>query len=120
MNEATRDAVSRFFEAKLTECKKEIAALHADGRADEAVFARVRMNVYGIFSTVFSAGCRTAGENAAAFFLDRLQQIPQSWQASLEKAEQHADTQKVYIEHIKLETAGQIRQTVGKLLEEAL
>lgn len=120
MNDATRNAVSRFFEAKLTECKKEITALNADGRADEAVFAKVRMNVYDIFSTVFSAGCRTAGENAAAFFLDKLQQIPQSWQASLEKAEQHADTQKTHIERIKLETAGQIRQAVDKLLEEAL
>lgn len=110
------------FAEKIARCEQRGMELRADNREDEAVFEKVRANVYDIFRTVLSAGVRTCGQDADGFrhFFDlRIQQIPTSWQASLEKARAHQDTAKVHLEEIKLAAVAEIRETFDTIWEGA-
>lgn len=121
MNQAKHNAVLSFFESKLSDCSAEISALNADHRADEAVFMKVRMNVYDIFRTVFSACAKFTGEDDQKLvqsFLTKLRQIPQNWHSSLAVAEQHGDLEKAHIERIKLDTATEISEIFIRIWEE--
>lgn len=91
-----------YFNTQIVACREREAVLNADGREDEAVFEKVRANVYGIFQTVWTLNKDTE------FFREKLETIPQNWQAAREKAEKHGDTAAVTLETIKLETAQEI------------
>ena len=71
-------------------------------RAGEAVFEKIRANIFGIFLTVWNTG---RGET---FFREKLEQIPLAWQASLEKARAHHDEETVCLETVKLEAVREI------------
>lgn len=94
------------------ECLTQKAALHADGREDEASFMQIRANVYGIFRSV----C-TALKGDTTQLLARLTSIPASWETALSEAERHGDEARAHIERIKLETAAAIRHYVHNLQE---
>ena len=89
-------------------CKERAAALTADNRADEAVFEKIRANVFEIFTAVLS----TAQKQPAPldFFRRQLAAIPDNWEAALEKARAHSDDARVHTELIKLEAARAIRE----------
>lgn len=102
----------QYFQAAKRACQSKIAALQADHRADEAVFMKIRLNVFEIFHSVFSVAENTEREDASkliAFFRMRLDNIPRSWETALEKAKQHENTEAIFIENIKLDTVTQIR-----------
>lgn len=118
MNDTKRSALIACLESGIAKHRAAVAACTADDRADEAVFAKIQMNVYDIFLTVFSAGIKSAGDDDGKlrqFFLARLDQIPQSWQASLSAAHQHGDTEKAHIEQIKLNAVGEIRKIFSEI-----
>lgn len=100
-----------YFDEEIRRCEALAQECAADDRGDEAVFARVEMNVYDIFRTVYDvAGKNTKNDGEKArFFETKLTQIPENWQTALEKANAHGDTEKAYIEGLKLETAARIR-----------
>ena len=105
----------QFLEARIVKCRERAAELEKDFRKDEAVFEKVRENVYSIFSTVLKvAREQHDGDEAAirSFFEIRLNQIPAAWEASLEKARQHGDENKALIEEIKLAAISDIRQAL--------
>ena len=121
MNEIKRDQTHQYFQAAKDKCQAQIAALQADDRADEAVFVKIRLNMFEIFHSVFIVGENTAGEDATkltAFFRYRLEQIPQNWKAALEKAEQHGNAEAAHIENIKLDTVTQIGEAFCRIWEE--
>lgn len=120
MNEIKRNETIRFFADRMEECKAVAQKLRGDDREDEAVFAKIRLNVYQIFNTVFSTATQVAGQDdgkAAEFFLVRLQQIPQSWRIALANAQQHGETEKAYIEQIKLDVVADIQNAFDRLWE---
>lgn len=93
----------------------------ADDRTDEANFEKVKANIYDIFRTIFSAGaksCKDDSEAVKRFFMLKIQQIPTSWTEAYNKAKQHNDGVKMRIEQIKLDTAGEIRETFAEIWEE--
>ncbi|MBQ8831776.1 MAG: hypothetical protein IJ017_09265 [Oscillospiraceae bacterium] len=106
-----RKEFTAFLEMSAARCKEQASALSEDGREDEAVFAKIKLNVYDIFKAVFN----TLGEGDK--FLAKLSDIPVGWQVSLEKAEAHGDTGKAHIERIKLETAEEIKTRFQQILE---
>lgn len=109
-----------YFDEKVALCKEQERTCAADGRGDESVFAKIRGNVYDIFRTVFSVAVRLHGEDGkgvAGFFGEKLTQIPAGWQTEQDKATQHGDTEKAYIEELKLQTAATIRADVEQLWE---
>lgn len=123
MNEATRNQTHQYFQSAKSLCQREIAALQADHRSDEAVFTKIRLNVYDIFQTVLSAAEKAAGENdelMRQFFMERLTQIPRNWESALSKAEQHENAEAAHIEHIKLDTVGQIKEDFSRIWEVTL
>lgn len=121
MNETKQNQIHRYFQLAKAECQTQIAALQADDRFDEAVFVKIRLNVFDVFHSVFSVGERAAGENGdelANFFRDRLVRIPSSWKTALEKAEQHDNMEAAHIENIKLDAVAQISEAFCRIWEE--
>ena len=90
-----------FLEDKIAEGKAETAALEADGRKDDANFAKIRTNIYDICRTV----TRTlvdrpgAGIGAVKAQLDRFHA---GWSEALERAKRHDDINAVTVEETKL------------------
>lgn len=115
MNEVKRSNMLSYFEQQIAACKAEANALELDNRRDEAVFAKVRLNIYDVFRTVFKVAANNA--DADAFFLAKLEKIPQNWCASLELARQHGSAEKAHIEQIKLDTAAEIRSIFEQIRE---
>lgn len=120
MNENKRSETVRYFTERISHCQTLARELSADDRADEAVFAKVQMNIYDVFNTIFSVALKTAGENdekAIEFFLTKLQQIPQSWHTALVNAERHGESDKAHIERLKLDTASEIKSNFNAIWE---
>ena len=114
--------MNRCFEQEIAACGQREQELLADDRADEAVFEKIRANVYDIFRTILSVAVKTCkGEEEAVrrFFLQRAEQIPAGWAASYEKAKEHNDPVKMQIEQIKLNAIGEIKQAFADVWEEA-
>lgn len=112
-----------YLEKEIEHSNLQQKKLQADERADEAVFAKIRMNVFDIFRSVFSVAAKTYGEDEEKiriFFLSRTEQIPQNWHLSLQKAKEHNDVEKIHIETIKLETLAEIKATFEKIWENTL
>ena len=97
-----RKEFTAFLESCAARCKEQAELCSRDGREDEAVFEKIKLNVYDIFKTVFN----TLGEGEK--FTQKLREIPTAWQLSLEKAAAHGDDAKAHTERIKLEAAQKI------------
>lgn len=111
-----------YFEEQIALCGQRGQALLAGGRADEATFEKVKANIYNIFRTVFSVAVTTCPSDARkiqSFFSERIQQIPSGWAVAQEKARAHGDSARVYLEQIKLDTAGDIRENFAHIWEGA-
>lgn len=118
MTENKREQICLYFESEITRCKLQEQRLLSDERTDEAIFEKIRMNVFQIFHSVFSVAVKTCGdddEKIRQFFLSKAEQIPQNWNTSLKKAEEHNDIEKAHIESIKLETICKIKATFEKI-----
>lgn len=105
------DKLKIYLENRAAECKEKSRLLAADLRRDEANMEKIRANVYEVFRTVINAAEKTQSSDAAAkgFFISRLDSIPASWQAALDKAREHDDDERAAIEMIKLEAAADIK-----------
>ncbi len=105
--------INTYFEERIAACQAAVDALRADNREDEAVFEKIRMNVYDIFRTVYSAGEKVSGGDPGRqldFLRKRLEEISTNWQKALEAAKNHGNTEKAHVEQIKLDTVAEIRQ----------
>lgn len=103
---------------KIATCKQRGRQLREEGRTDEGIFENIRINVYEIFKTVFTAAEKTCGADPAAkrdFFLQKTEKIPENWKISYDKAKAHGDTEKMHIEHIKLKAAQEIRDMIAQM-----
>lgn len=120
MNDMKREKTVNYFANRIAQYKKLGQELTSDDRADEAVFAKVQMNVYDIFNTIFSVAVKTSGQDdqkIVQFFLTRIQQIPQSWHTALANAEKHGETEKAHIERIKLNVVAEIQKEFERIWE---
>lgn len=112
--------LNAFFDAQIAACAQSHRELLADGRGDEAVFEKVKSNIYDIFRTVLSVGTKTCANDPDAlksFFFLRLERIPADWVAAHEKAAAHGDTQKMHLEQLKLDTVAQIKEKFLEIWE---
>lgn len=115
------EKLTTYFDAAITRCAEQEKKLIADERKDEAVFEKIRANVYNIFRTILGVAVGNCGEDLEKlrdFFLKQIDHIPASWRASYETAKQHDDTAKVQIEEIKLAVVQEIRAEFTKIWEE--
>lgn len=120
MNEQQRKLVN-YFEKQIADCKRRSELLAADDRMDEANIEKVRANIYDIFKTILSAAEKVCGEDDIAkkrFFLQKAEQIPESWSAAYEHAKKHEDVEKMLVESTKLDTIQEIKDTFLQVWEE--
>ena len=111
-----------WFEEKIALCGKHNQELNEDGRSDEAVFEKIKANIYDVFRTVLSVAVKTGNGDPDAvkdFFSRRAEQIPAGWAVALEKAGEHNDTVRMRTEQIKLDTVYEIREAFAKIWEGA-
>lgn len=124
MSKEYQAAAYAYFDGEIAACQRKRAELAADDRVDEATFQRIRENVFDIYKTMITVAGKTAGSDSItggdsitgsdiayikAFFSKKLEQIPQSWQESHDKAAKYENTEKLQTEQIKLQTAAEIR-----------
>lgn len=111
-----------YFDAQLKRCSQRKDHLLADGRTDDAVFEKVKANVYGIFKTILSVAVSSSSGDADAvrkFFMVKEKEIFAAWLAAHEQASQHGDVEKMQLEQIKLETIREIEQRFLQIWEGA-
>ena len=90
-----------YLESKISEGKAEIGVLEAEGRKDDANFARIRTNIYDVCRTVSQALADRPGAGIGAVQA-QLERFRTGWSAALEKAKQHEDINAVAVEETKL------------------
>ncbi|MGF7142885.1 hypothetical protein HNQ56_001307 [Anaerotaenia torta] len=120
MNDVKKEAVFSYFDGRIEECSRQRNALLDDGRKDEAVFEKIRANVYDIFKSVFTVALKSAKgtndpEAVQKFYLQKMEELPSAWRDSYKKAEQFGDVEKLHIESIKLETLEEIRSSMKEI-----
>ena len=115
------ETFAAYFDDSIARCAEQETKLMADDRKDEAVFEKIRANVYDIFRTILGVAVQTCGEDSEKirdFFMKRIDHIPTSWRASYEAAKQHNDAAKVQIEEIKLAVVQEIKTEFTNIWEE--
>ena len=87
--------------------QEEIKGLEAEGRRDDADFAKVRLNIYDVCKTVTNAltGRPGAGTGAVKAQFERFKT---SWSAALDKAKTHGNARNVVVEETKLDTLADV------------
>ncbi len=111
-----------WFGEKIALCGRRNQELNENGRTDEAIFEKVKANIYDVFRTVLSVAVKTGNGDSDAvktFFVQRAEQIPAGWAAALEKAKEHHDTVRMQTEQIKLDTIFEIREEFARIWEGA-
>lgn len=84
--------------------------LAASDRKDESNLVKVRINVYGICKSMYGVlSNRTENRGWKADFLQKMENMEQSWYSSYEKAKEHDDVKKAVIEEIKLQTLEEVK-----------
>ena len=104
------DSLQTYLTDQAALCKAQAAALTADDRRDEAVFEKIRANVFEIFLSVWNTARKQP--EPMAFFRRQLAAIPANWETALEKAKAHGDEARAHTELLKLEAVRAIRQEV--------
>ena len=108
------ESLHAYLTEQATLCKERAAALTADHRADEAVFEKIRANVFEIFTAVLSTARKQP--DPMDFFRRQLASIPANWEAALEKAKAHGDEARAHTELLKLEAVRAIRERMEESL----
>ncbi|MBO4879392.1 MAG: hypothetical protein J5544_03960 [Clostridia bacterium] len=90
-----------YLDSRIEEGKAEIAALSADGRKDDADFAKVRTNIYDVCKTVSQALVNRPGAGVGAIKV-QFERFRSAWGAALDKAKQHDAVGAAAVEEIKL------------------
>jgi len=120
--EDRKNQVLLFFQDRMEGCQAKGAQLNQQERRDEADFQKIRENIYDIFLKMFQFSLQTTGEldaaKVAAVFYQKLDTIPANWKISYQKAKEHGDEAKAYIEEIKLEVVEEIRSGFHRIWEE--
>ena len=87
--------------SRIAEGKAEIAALEADGRQDDANFAKVQTNIYDVCRTVSQTLIDRPGAGIDAIRA-QFERFRAGWGAALERAKRHDDIGAAAVEETKL------------------
>ena len=105
-----------YLEEKIKELQAEEELLIAGGRKDEANFVRIKSNICDIGKTVYNVHAKTKqGAALREEYRKQLDRFETGWGASLEKAREFGDVEKVVIEEAKLEMLQMLRAKFEEL-----
>ena len=89
---------------------QEEKSLAASDRKDESNLVKVRINVYGICKSIYGVFSNmTENSEWKADYIQKLENLEQSWRSSYTKAKEHDDVKKAVIEEIKLQTLEEVK-----------
>jgi len=115
--------MNNWFEEKIAACGRRNAELQADDRTDEAIFEKVKANIYDAMRTWLTVAVRVIGKGdekaVKDFFIARVEQIPASWAAAYEKAKEHNDAARMQTEQVKLDVVREVRAEFDQIWEGA-
>lgn len=116
-----KDKITKFteyLESEREACLSEADELAEDDRHDEAVMAKIRANIFGIFAIVSQTAGKQIAESREAFIRRQIETIPEAWEKSLSAAESCGDDGKAMIERIKLDAMAEIGKYYSRLTGE--
>ncbi len=89
--------------------RRQADDLVAQSRQDECDLTKIRANIYEVCATIGNVVCKTQQpDRREAVYLDKLKELPRSWQAALEAARAHGDIRRAAVEEIKLEALADV------------
>lgn len=110
------EELNGWFEKQMAACGDEQKKLLFDDRADEANLMKVKANVFEICKTVFGVFKKVKpADKFAEEYLKKLEEFKTLWEASRKKADEHGDTEKSVVEHIKLEALVEVENKFREL-----
>ena len=119
MNTTKQQDFLNYLAAKCDDFKNCEQLLKEDQRKDEANHAKIQMNIYQIFQTIFQVTIKKSKvEEVEQDFLAQLERIPQSWEKALENARLHQDVEREFIENLKFQMRDRIREEFLKVVNE--
>ena len=94
---------NEYIETKIKELSAETDNFEKSYRHDDAVFVKIKINVYDICKTVFEAFKKvTEKDNLYDRYINKLDEFKTAWSLSMEKAKEFGDMKKVAEEEAKL------------------
>ena len=114
------NAMNKYFDEQIALCGQRGRELDADERKDEAVFEKVKANIYDVFRKILAAAVQVGRGNEEAtgrFFAERAEQIPAGWAAAYEKAKEHNDAARMQTEQVKLDAVRVIKTRFSEIWE---
>ncbi len=100
-----------YVKTRIDELSSEAKKLSENYRQDDAVFAKIKINVYDICKTVFKVFEKT--KPADSFFeeyIKKLDEFQETWSSSAKKAESFGDSKKAAVEEAKLFALAEIKE----------
>ena len=112
------------YRANLNELKetlgKQMSALMDDKRIDETNHLKIRLNIVEIFEKMLVLSEKKVdaaavesesvyNETLRLHYLQHFDKIPTAWHDMLSKSQAHGDTEKAYIEQLKIDQADTLR-----------
>lgn len=105
------DMFTDYLERKITELKAKAEELEKNYRQDDAVFDRIRINVYDVCKTVYGVFEKVKPEESLyGEYVKKLDEFEKTWTESLEKAKKFGDAKKIAVEEAKLFALADIRE----------
>jgi len=102
---------TEFCEAKILELSEEAKNFEENYRQDDAIFVKIKINVYDVCKTVFGVFMKTKPqESFAEEYIRKLDEFREIWSASKEKAEKFGDSKKSAVEEAKLCVLAEIKE----------
>lgn len=110
------DMFTDYLEAKIEKLKKEASELEKNYRQDDAVFVKIRINVYDVCKTVFGVFKKVKSEDSlCAEYIRKLDEFEKTWSDSLEKAKEFGDLKKIAAEEEKLFALADVRKKFAEI-----
>lgn len=101
---------NEYIETKIRELSLKEKSFNENYQQDDAVFIKMKINVYDICKTIFGVFKKVKPEDRLnEEFMKKLDELEKTWSESAEKASQFGDLKKVAAEEAKLEALADIK-----------
>ena len=106
----------KYLNQSIETAQKKEQELIITERKDEANLQKIRANIYGICLTIYEVVAKNkTGDELAKEYLNKLDNLPENWVKSYEKAKVHSDVEKILIEETKLEVLREVKEKFQEL-----
>lgn len=105
------DMFNDYIETKIAKLSAEVKNLEENYRQDDAVFAKIKINVFDICKTVFKVFLKTKPK-ASLYneYIKKLDEFEKAWSDSAAKAEEFGDMKKSAAEEAKLFALAEVKE----------